>query len=293
MAFRKVGDHAVVIITHEGMMQSDLSGYRGWTLIIDELPPAWQHKRYAVPASNDWFAAHYKITTPHKSTTWHRVIPMAMSLVDTNDILGDDFLGPAGAFGKAVVNRKHGVYVDCADFNKVTAFEWYAIWEPDTLRPFAAVYLLGNAVEQSLLFKLWSREFPTQVTFMPFQITSQPYMPRDVLIRYFSVRPASAAYINGEDDPLTPICAWLARNVTASTTAMDASGTTTTEHHHIYTFNRSQLHRVLPGERLSPKKSGSNEYRAFHEATMLYAARPKLPCHLANVGLTRPTESRP
>jgi hypothetical protein len=250
--------HCVVLITHETLRQADLSGYERWMLIVDELPPVWIYGAYTVPATNTWFDRNFRTETTERKG-WYRVIARKAG-VDLARIMADDFARDAATFAKSVLRRKHSVFVNVATFEDVDEFEWYAIFEPEALRHFAKIYLLGNAIEQSLLHKLWSTEYADAVEFVPFDIEARAYQARHVTIEYFSERDAAVTYFDDKDyHPLEDICLWLDQNASAD---------------HIYAFNNGRGRDLVQGTRIAPKASGSNQYRHIHEASILYASRP-------------------
>ncbi|RYG96094.1 MAG: hypothetical protein EON58_12805, partial [Alphaproteobacteria bacterium] len=52
-------DHVIVIATHEALLRSDLSGFHGWRIVIDEVPRFldFQEKRTSLDAA--FFKHHY------------------------------------------------------------------------------------------------------------------------------------------------------------------------------------------------------------------------------------------
>ena len=53
--------HVVLIITHAGFRLADLSGFIGWTLIIDEVPSVFEHIVEDTGAMLTWLDANYEL----------------------------------------------------------------------------------------------------------------------------------------------------------------------------------------------------------------------------------------
>jgi len=65
----------ILFITHAGLQLSDLSAYRDWYLIVDEVPNCWFSDELKTPATWQWFADTYNLT--HVSASWSQVTAKA------------------------------------------------------------------------------------------------------------------------------------------------------------------------------------------------------------------------
>jgi len=116
-------DHAIVLMTHEGMMGADLSAFGDWHVRIDEVPNTIQSGVVHAPASADFLKRVIAIE-PVGSHGWGE-----LRLLDKqrgwNALANDDLFRPLAEMMKQA-SRRHGVFVDTHDWKD--SFGWCSIW---------------------------------------------------------------------------------------------------------------------------------------------------------------------
>ena len=108
--------HVVVVITHEALRQSDLSGYAGWHAIIDETPNAWESASEVSPALYRHLQASYTLE-PLEGTGWSRVRARDATL-SLGDVRADHTMARWAQFHSRVVSRRE-VMVSVNDWAEV------------------------------------------------------------------------------------------------------------------------------------------------------------------------------
>lgn len=101
--------HAVILITHEGMMGADLSAFADWHVRIDEAPNTLQSNKVSAPASADMLKQLIAID-PVGSQGWSE-IRLLGGKQSWRALAEDDLLKPLSEILKQA-GRRHGVFVD-------------------------------------------------------------------------------------------------------------------------------------------------------------------------------------
>jgi hypothetical protein len=256
--------HAIILCTHEGLLSSDLSTYQGWTLIIDETPNLWTFREEG--AEFTWFLYQQffnldPIDEEHARVTIRRDAPtVERCKKDTG--LSDRFrdLLRRWQASPPVVNLTS--WDQAADGHR---WWWCSVWDATRLKVFERVMILANSFEASLTYRLLEQQ---GVVLVPFAIPDdRVWQPQSILIRYFAQEhQASTGFWTNPDDEggaeaLLRAFDWVAQNSDAE--------------NHFYSANVGALARInIPGVKLRPKVSGSNEFRHFTCATLFYTAKP-------------------
>jgi len=173
--------HAVVLITHEGMMGADLSGYQDWHIRIDEAPNSIQSGKIKVPASKDLFKQIFSIT-PFGTHGWGH-----LSLINPKSnwqaLANDDAFKNVAEMMKQA-GRSHGVFVDTHEWKD--SFGWCSVWPLASLAGCRSIKIAGATYENSLgalVAKKWEGNF---ISFTPVPLASHRTMKPKVRVHYFT-----------------------------------------------------------------------------------------------------------
>ena len=257
--------HVVVVITHEALKSSDLSTYTGWTLIIDEVPTVWTHEEICTPVLWKYLRQVYNLI-PVGDSGWSEVQAKADGASVADHHL-DTYLAPMAVFHKRV--KDQGVFAQLTDWQDAAGrkpWSWFSIWNLEELSAFEKVYLLANAFEQTVTYKLLASTSNTSVRFEPFDIPgATPWLPRAISIKYFaSGHTAGTAFwtesVSGQEC-LRRISWWVNAHSDAD--------------NHYWSCNLGLYpDHALVGKKVSPRIAGSNDYKDLTCGTFIYTAKP-------------------
>ena len=137
--------HAVMLITHEGMMGADLGGFADWHVRIDESPNTIQSNKVRAPASADMLKGLIAIA-PIGSHGWGE-IRLLSGKQGWRPLSEDDLLRPLSEMLKQAA-RRHGVFVDTVEWKD--SFGWCSIWPLGCLAHCKSVKIAGASYPVSL-----------------------------------------------------------------------------------------------------------------------------------------------
>jgi hypothetical protein len=140
---------------------------------------------------------------------------------------------------------------------------WYSVWSPKELTTFDAVFMLGNALMNSLTARLWRRHWP-EMQWVAMEAPVRAFKPRRVKITYFAEGHTASRKLFGADkgkENLQQIARFLKDRGLGEQM--------------IWTCNRPDrtVLRDMPGEWLTPKKAGSNGYSERMYVAAIYTAK--------------------
>lgn len=174
-------DHAVVMITHEGLMGADLTEFGDWHIRIDEAPTTLQGGTVTVPASTEMLRQMIAID-PVDLTGWGEMRLLGEKH-GFRDLAKDALLSPLAGMLKQAGHR-HGVFVDTVDWTG--SFGWCSIWPFASLAHCRSVKVAGASFLISLgavVAKRWEAESISFVPIhQPLKRTGQP----TIRIHYFT-----------------------------------------------------------------------------------------------------------
>lgn len=178
--------HIVVLVTHEGLISSDLSAFDGWVCVVDEVPSCIATGTLRIPASYTFFEAAYELRDGLDG--WSRVVARA-SAPSYTDLHDDDLLSSLVTFHRRALSPA-GVYVDITEWEDARVsgrvVNWLSVWTLHDLAaaPFSDVVLIGSGILHSLTYLVSSAIAPVQMerVVMPLHRNS---LPR-VRIEYFA-----------------------------------------------------------------------------------------------------------
>ena len=269
-------DHAVVVVTHEGLRQSDLSGFDEWRLVIDETPTIFEMGAPLTPAMQAHLSTHYTLS-PMEGTAWSTVSYNErrdgdeIANLTVSALRRDEALSGWAAFHKRVTSSQ-GVMCSLSDWSEVAsgrAWNWWSLWSPEELEAFASVTICAHAFRESLTARIWGQVWSSCVEFERV-VTPQDrvWTPRSVVVRYIATHTAGSYWWDTAEGRrcLLAWTGWIAREYPVGGPP------------HLMTCNtklRDMLAQAgIGGVFPTPRVAGSNEWSAVHAASILYAAKP-------------------
>jgi hypothetical protein len=263
-------DRVVLFITHAALQGSDLSAYRGWVLIIDEVPAIWFTDHLKTPASWDWFDRNYTLTSS-PDTKWSQITPKAVAPTVAR-VKEDTIAADLTVLVSRIRDRVSGVYADIKSWKdtakggaQAKGWSWFAIWSPECLRVFSRVILLGNSIPETLLFKLWNEWYAGMVEWKEISLKNdRAFKPRRVVVEYYSERQATAKYFEDFPEMLEVVAKHI--NATADTTD------------HFWSCNVKTLTKTkfrLNGYHVNPRACGRNDLLELSQGSFIYSAKPR------------------
>jgi hypothetical protein len=181
-------EHQILMITHAGLMVSDLSGVSDWSIIIDEVLDPWMFGEVSNTLTADIFSKYFEI-----NERWLTIKADAfISDLRTETTLNDQIpnLYSAAKRGKVAVT------IDNFDTDK--SWQWFTVWNFDQLRIFNRCYILANSFLDSMMHKLMKTHGGFK--FSELSLPSRHYQSRKVVIRYFDgVNNASQSFFKSDE----------------------------------------------------------------------------------------------
>jgi hypothetical protein len=260
--------HVVVLVTHEALKSSDLSTYvSGWTCIIDEIPKIISHAEATMPVLPLLLKTICNLK-PIDNTGWSELRLKADAPLLT-DVSRDTFLSGFSELYRKIRDNNTLLKISAwEDALEQAACSFFTLWSPEALAPFCEVYVLGNACEHSITYKLVERNFQREVKLQPFSIPAANRTPprsTQLLIRYFaSCHEAGSTFWQSEagQECLRRIPWWVNANSEPK--------------NHYWSCNIStyQKREEMVGKWVSPKIAGENGLRHLTCGTFIYSAKP-------------------
>ncbi len=193
-------EHAVVLVTHEGLRTSDLTSFAGWHARIDEVPDSVASHSFSAAAAYRYLEALFDLD-PVEDGKWWRVVPRE-GTPSTGQLMKDTVMQPLAAFHKQVCSGQ-GVLVDISDWNNAKGgrkIRWWSLWTPLALEKFASVKMTAASFETSLCYRACAHWFSERLTFAYETIGHDiPRSSPQVRIHFFTQgHKGSTAFWNGE-----------------------------------------------------------------------------------------------
>lgn len=264
--------HLILIVSHEAMKSADLSGFCGWTVIIDEAPDPMFTDRITTTASSDFCRRNYRLAPIEGENVWSNVLPTADCL-GVPAVLSDNKVHAWADFHRRVVGRED-VYCDLRsldDMENGDEWSWFSLWNPVLeLRAFDKVIWLGNAWERTMTYMVLTREFGDQINWIPLNIPDpRQWKPRDLTIEYFVEAHAGTTYFWSENPDgeaaIRKIAAHIATVADPNNHLWSANGVTAPIFQQV----------GVPGQYVTPRQHGTDRYRAITDISFIYSAKPQ------------------
>jgi hypothetical protein len=265
--------HALVFITHEAMRLCDFSAFADWQIWIDEVPSILDQKTMRLRASAEMLAQSYKLVPVEgveSTNEWCELRLHEDCKYDLAKLAEDDLLSPLIPLHRRIMEAEAGrrtVITTTSDWSELTqrgaSFNWFSIWSPEHLSTFAKVHFLANDFRNSLTYRI-IRQVWTDIEWREVRINSgRVFERRRVFIHYYAEKHIARRTLFDSPVGVERLGA-IAQDINSRVNRVD----------HIWSCNSGDEYKLpLIGERLSPKKAGSNSYSDRHAATMIYTAK--------------------
>lgn len=252
--------HAVLIITHEAMMDADLSSFEGWHARIDEAPAAIQAGQMNIAVSRPFFESTFVLET-RDNDEW-ALLSMAAEKPNWKAVSRDKLLGGIVEFVKQA-GRDDRVFVRTPDW-AADDIDWFSIWTPMALDRFASVTIAGSAYTSSIGYRTAKDIFKEKLDFEERPVDVKRTGDPSISIQYFTDSHQGTTTFWGKSDGrlcIKQVCDHLAD-------ALDEgsfwSGNEVVQH--------LMEHRV-PGVLIPPVACGINKHRERMSCAIIYSAK--------------------
>lgn len=252
--------HVIVVITHAGMIRvKDWERFKLWTaIIIDEVPAICEREE-------------------HPSTAW--LMPVLSRFYGLKPVSGTTSLltfkrGLTHADVPPEWRSFHNraltgeAMVDLTDWEELAErtdpWSSWRIWDVTKLDGvFDEVTFLADGFADTETYHLMALNPVVRFIAKVVVPDHRSWKERAVTIRYVSEerRAASSRFRSADHaEDMAKVWQWLA---------------TVDDDHHLWTANNGvDVTSPIRGSRVTPKQAGSNAYRAWHKASVIYAAKP-------------------
>lgn len=255
-------DHVVAFVTHETLMDADLSKFAGWHLFIDEAPQAVNCGKLNLATGWEAFEQMYTLEAV-PGAEWSRVCAKKSS-PSWKDVKQDSLWRTHGDFIKQVA-RPHGVHIRATKWGegRDRDLEWFSMWSPLALGSFETISVAGAGYLNSIGYKALKAIHPTLVH-ATHDLGAHRSAQPSITIRYFTKsHKGSTAYWNNSEGRwcLVQVQNWLSANVPS---LGFWSGNEVV---------RDSFEHRMPGVMALPKVAGLNLYREATSCALIYSSK--------------------
>lgn len=282
--------HVIVLTTHAALLSSDFSGFAGWEIIVDEVPPFLDFEQKQTHLDQAFFQTHYELDPV--GDRWATVSPTAAgSALSVSDVRCDESHCHLAVFHRRVLDASRpgarrlvlcNLTSWAAMSDKNVQWCWASTFSLRELEAFERVTLLGNRFRADIGAKLSNAFDVEQVEWveLPTLRGQRQFLNRPVHIRYFSEsRLASRTLFESRkgQQMLREIGSFLTGKLECAD--------------HIWSGNSSQTNSFVsdecqsvrsgleqgglsPMRYLSPRQAGTNAHMHCTHAAAIYSAKP-------------------
>lgn len=255
-------DHVVAFVTHETLMDADLSKFAGWQLYIDEAPQAVSCGKLNLGTGWEAFEQMYSLE-PVPGAEWSRV-RAKKSMSSWKDVKKDSLWRDHADFMKHV-QRPHGVHIRASKWSegKNRELEWFSMWSPLALGSFETVSVAGAGYLNSIGYKALKAIHPA-LLHTTHNLGAQRSAQPNITIRYFtnSHRGSTTHWSNSEGRwCLVQVQNWMSAHVRS---LGFWSGNQVV---------RDSFEHRMPGVMALPKVAGLNLYREATSCAFIYSSK--------------------
>ena len=257
------GSHVVGFITHEGLLDADLSQFVGWHARIDEPPHGFHRGHIRIEESLPYFMAKFDLDPVGQGSRWSQLKPRAS--ISWPKVQSDTLAKDLVDFRKLAA-RPQGIFVDVASWEETShrPVTWFSLWTPLQLRSFESVVVAGAGYLTSLAYCACREIFGDDVGFDTSDMSEPRSAQPRITVHYFTLgHEGSTVYWNTDEGRscLVSTCKWFERTAT-----------------HIGYWSGNEVVRLLfhdriEGERVSPKVAGLNSLRQHDSCLFLYSSK--------------------
>lgn len=255
--------HVILICTHAAIKLSDHRNVEGWTLWIDEDPKLWSSGSLDIITTDDWWSRHYNLTPVMQG---YSRITLKADAPSQIDMVSDTLTSAIAPLHDRM--RRRDVIVNIEDWSDLSKsrtarrLTWFTIWNVEELAGYDRVTIMANAFDRLITYKLIQATCPNvQLVRTPIS-ARQPWEPRRITFNYVATdHRATINFIAKSAEGQQAAKAW---------EAWVSERVTPAQH---YWCANSALDIQAPGQRVSPKIAGSNQYSHLTQCSILYAAK--------------------
>lgn len=254
-------DHVAAFITHEAMMEADLSGFHGWHARIDEPPNAITCGKVNLGQSVAVFQQHFALEP--FGAGWSKLRPLG-NAASWKSFAEDSMWSSLTDFRKLAM-RPQGMFIKLTEWSQVNqgSLPWFSLWTPLELRTFESITIAGAGFLSSTAYKVMISTF-AELDFRPSVLGKDRVTQPRVRLFYFTQGHRGSTTFWGSSEGRKCLVAaeqWLSANVPD---LCFWSGNEAVRH--------SMEHR-LPGKMVSPKVAGLNRYRDATSCAFFYSSK--------------------
>ena len=256
--------HVVLIITHAGLRLADLSGFIGWTLIIDEVPSVFEHIVEDTGAMLTWLESNYELG-PEAPDGGH---PIRFKGAFSPGDLAKPGSRHWQPFHQMVLSGE----ARC-DLGAWTEKERWSAWRrmdvAAHLAAFEGIYMLGDSFWESetrLIMALDPAVSFAEIIEIALTDKARVWRRREVVVEFFLAgRKASDSLFS--DPKAKPLLRTIGQHIAANSS-----------NDHLWSCNDKIAPMlkgcVIPGHKVQPVQAGSNAYDQATTVSMIYSAKP-------------------
>lgn len=279
-------DHVIVLATHAAMLRSDFSGFWGWHIIVDEVPPFldFEEKRTHLDAA--FFQAHYQLEAAAEGWSFVKATRTGPAL-SVADVLADQSHDHLAVFHRRVLeatpeSSNRCVLVNLPSWDKMSdrllKWCWASAFSLRELEPFDSVTLLGNRFRADVGSLISQRLSQDDIEWeaLPPPPQGRHFQFRPVHINYFSESRTASRYLFESKEGQAML------SEIGKRLAKELRGTD-----HIWTANgreRGSAKAPTPkallegvgmniGKYLTPRQAGTNNHSHVSHAAAIYSAK--------------------
>ncbi len=277
--------HVVLVVTHQGLMSSDLGHFGGWRIWVDEIPSILESVSFR---HNAW-----TLTALRSSYDLERVSE-GVSLIRDRRLYS---LGDMTAAGlPQPLLRLHTMVMtgearlDAESWDEIGSRDAWMAWSiaslADRFGACQGLAILGDAFQDHTTGQLLARDPTVELQRLDMTgYTARTHASRQLRIEYFDAIHDGSSYRFKSEEfaaELDKVAGYLARVGNSSQLIATNNGAD-------FRIRDVLQARGVQGQYLSPLQAGSNRYSAVDEATMFYSAKPSVDeiAVLSRMGLSR------
>lgn len=283
-------NHIIILITHTAMLESDMSAFAGWEIVVDEVPSMLTAKEIQTSMSFKILREYFTLT-PHPDPDpdyegWSIIglspegRKLSAAEVDADDLMN---LGP---LYRAVVRSEtssSSILARLANWDEASRKKkwfyahWFSFFD---LESFDKITLLGNGFLESVavqFVRLQDAELAAErgqtIEWIPLPKPEQIAAPirRIVTIHYFQTEHATRYKMSKPAGQANIVKAAKHLATTLPKSAIWSANNGETKKKKCF-MNLMKPHIGI--DPISPKQAGSNIYRHVHAAAIMYIANP-------------------
>jgi hypothetical protein len=260
--------HAILVVSHECLLELDPTLLKGSNVAIDEVPES-SVLSGAFKAGTQWrtLATLYDLVPVAEGSPWYRVAPRRDAELPTTGEIINEPAKALIAFHKAVRSMGRSVYVDldCWEAAKSTrrTVRWYSFWTPEALVEHAtSVTFAGAGFLYSLAYHAAQQAPSGPVTFEVEDIGAQsPRTGRPrVVIHFYTHHQGSTTW--WETDEGVDCVVAISRHLEKIGFNGYWSGNDAI---------RAYFRKRFPGQECRPKVAGTNSLRHHTQCAFFYS----------------------